>query len=250
MKQLIKRTAGQLGAHVFSDDSLPTGVNWLHDIRRAEVLGPQPVCFDVGANIGQTVAELRQAFAGGWIHAFEPFAEPRAALLLATRNDRRVTVVPRAMGAAAGSVHVAPRGASVLNSLVGSQSCDGQLMGERIDIGTIDQYCDEHGLDSIDVLKTDTEGYDLEVLRGAAGLLGRQRVSFVYSEVTFLGHNGQNTAFAPVFDFLSGLDYRFLGLYETYPLHHYEEPCVFCNALFVSRAVRDRAVALRRRIAA
>ena len=33
--------------------------------------------------------------------------------------------------------------------------------------------------------------------------------------------------------------YRFLGLYEIYPLHHFDEPNLFCNALFVGRDARQ-----------
>ncbi len=84
MKALLEKATERLGGHVYSRDSLPTGVHWLQDIRRARALNPAPVCFDVGANVGQTVAALREAFADARIHAFEPFATPRRALLSAT----------------------------------------------------------------------------------------------------------------------------------------------------------------------
>jgi hypothetical protein len=74
------------------------------------------------------------------------------------------------------------------------------------------------------------------VLRGAGELLEAGRVHYVYTEVTFCAQNRQNTPFAPVFDYLSTKDFQFLGLYETYSLHHFHEPNVFCNALFVHRS--------------
>jgi hypothetical protein len=37
-----------------------------------------------------------------------------------------------------------------------------------------------------------------------------------------------------VFEHLQARGYRFLGLYETYPLHHFTAPNLFCNALFVA----------------
>ena len=36
-------------------------------------------------------------------------------------------------------------------------------------VETLDGYCERHGIDSIDLLKVDTQGYDLNVLKGAAG---------------------------------------------------------------------------------
>jgi hypothetical protein len=58
----------------------------------------------------------------------------------------------------------------------------------------------------------------------------------VYAEVTFCAQNRQNTPFSPLFDYLAEKNFRLLGLYETYTLHHFPEPNVFCNALFVHRS--------------
>lgn len=246
MKTLLKKTTELLGGHLYSDGSLPTGVSWLHDIRRAGALGPEPVCFDVGANVGQTVRQLRQAYAQARIHAFEPFSGPREQLREATHGDPRVEVVALAMGSAPGALSVRPHTESQMSSLAAPADDPAGLPAESIHIVTLDGYCAEHGIGQIDILKTDTEGYDMEVLRGAAGLLSRQAVGYIYVEVGFLAHDRQHTPFGPVLDCLTGKDYRFLGLYETYPLHHFEETSVYCNALFVSATVRERALALRR----
>jgi len=235
MKSLLKTTAQRFGGHLYSRGSLPTGVNWLLDIQRAQAIDRDPLFFDVGANVGQTVAEFRKVFTGSRIHAFEPFAGPRTALTAATQADPLVTVVPLAMGSAQGTVRVRPNAVSEMSSLVQQSGDHDAPDSELIQVDTVDRYCEMHDITSLDILKTDTEGYDLEVLRGACGLLGRQSVTFIYTEVTFEHANRQNTAFGPTFELLSDHGYRFLGLYETYSLHHFEEPHLFCNALFASR---------------
>jgi len=246
MKQLIKRSAGLLGVHLYSDRSLPTGVHWLHDIRRSGLIGPRPMCFDVGANVGQTVLELKSSFPDAVIHAFEPFAAPFGELTKLACGRRGITPVSLALGAQAGSIEVQPRELSVLNSLVQQIGTASDRPMESIRIETVDRYCTEHAVEAIDILKTDTEGYDLDVLRGADSMLRHQRVTFVHTEVTFQRANQQNTPFQPIFDWLTTHhSYCFLGLYETYPLHNFEEPNLFCNALFVSRAARQRVVAGR-----
>jgi FkbM family methyltransferase len=250
MKELLKKATERLGGHLFSRDSLPTGVNWLQDIQRGRALNPDPVCFDVGANIGQTVAALRDAFADARIHAFEPFAAPRRALLKATASGKHVTVVPKAMGSAPGQVQVQPNRESQMSSLTGHlQAVDG-LPAENVEIDTLDRYCAGAGIDFVDILKTDTEGYDLEVLRGASGLLAQQRIAYVFTEVGFLAHDRQHTPFPQVLEFMTGNQYRFLGLYETYPLHFFAETSVYCNALFVAVSTRERSLALRQAAAA
>jgi len=241
MKHLIKRSASQLGLHLYSAESLPTGVNWLHDIRRSGLVGPRPICFDVGANIGQTVLELRGAIPGAVIHAFEPFASPFAELRELATGMVDVVPVQVAMGASTGSLEMQAQERSVLNSLVQREGAVSGRPAETIRIDTVDHYCADRGVDAIDLLKTDTEGYDLDVLRGAESMLRAQSITFVHTEVTFARGNRQNTPFQAVYDWLAVQHhYCFLGLYETYPLHHFEEPNLFCNALFVSRAARER----------
>jgi hypothetical protein len=124
---------------------------------------------------------------------------------------------------------------SVLSTLAAATASSPVGRSETIRIDTVDRYCEQQGLDQVHVLKTDTEGYDLQVLQGAQSSLRQQRITFVYVEVSFEKGNTQNTPFRPVFEFLSDLDYRFLGLYETYPLHHFASPNLFCNALFMGR---------------
>ncbi len=239
MKRWIKGVTRRMGLHFHTDASLPTGVDWLHDIRRSGRVGRAPICFDVGANVGQTVLELKRSWPDALIHAFEPFSQPRAELLSVASSLSEVTVVDLALGAEPGSAVVQPRELSVLNSLLPSTAPPSVGPAETIRIETVDRYCDAHGIDAVDVFKTDTEGYDLDVLRGADRMLANQCLSYVHVEVTLLHDNSQNTAFQPVFDFLAAHHrYRFLGLYETYPLHHFDEPNLFCNALFVARDLR------------
>lgn len=243
MKRWIKRAARQMGVHLHTDASLPTGVDWLHDIRRSGLVGSAPMCFDVGANVGQTVLELKRSWPDAQVHAFEPFSQPRADLTVVASRLQGVTPVAVALGAEPGSAHVQPRESSVLNSLLSSSASPSAAPPETVRIETADRYAEAQGIDRVDVFKTDTEGYDIAVLRGAHHMLASQRITFVHVEVTFLPENTGNTAFKPVFELLTVHHrYRFLGLYETYPLHHFNEPNLFCNALFVSRDVHARRV--------
>ena len=248
MKSLLKKATERLGGHLFSRDSLPTGVNWLQDIQRGLALSPAPACFDVGANVGQTVFALREAFADAHIHAFEPFSAPRQALLRATALDARVTVVSTAMGSAPGRVLVQPNRESQMSSLTGQLALADGLPPESVEIDTLDRYCASAGIDFVDILKTDTEGYDLEVLSGASRLLSQQRIGYVFTEVGFLAHDRQHTPFQQALDIMTGHQYRFLGLYETYPLHFFDESSVYCNALFVASSLREKSLAMRRAV--
>jgi hypothetical protein len=49
-------------------------------------------------------------------------------------------------------------------------------------VSTVAQQVLERGIDTIDILKIDAEGYDMRVLRGASSLLAAQRIGIVQFE--------------------------------------------------------------------
>ena len=51
-----------------------------------------------------------------------------------------------------------------------------------VQVETLDNYCQRNSISKIDLLKIDTQGYDLEVLRGAKQMLSEHRII----EITFI----------------------------------------------------------------
>jgi hypothetical protein len=54
-----------------------------------------------------------------------------------------------------------------------------------VDVMTLDAFAAEQGIGRIDVLKSDTQGFEFEVLSGAKGLMAENRISMVYFEMIF-----------------------------------------------------------------
>jgi hypothetical protein len=52
----------------------------------------------------------------------------------------------------------------------------------EVDVTTLDAEIDRRGWSGVDFLKVDTEGYDLHVLKGAQGLLGRGSIGCIQFE--------------------------------------------------------------------
>ncbi len=128
---------------------------------------PQPrVVFDVGANIGLTTLYFASVFPAARIFSFEPL--PQNVELL-RRNvaplGERVTVIPKGLGAADGSFAYR-RSDDPANFGGGGFVDDSDRQALLLPVTTVAAVCRQHHLHAIDLMKIDTEGSELAVLRG------------------------------------------------------------------------------------
>ena len=141
---------------------------------------PGQCCFDVGANIGLYVLQFaRWSAPDGRVVAFEPNPATLDVLRAHVRMnglDARVTIVPKAAGAAPGSAALYDTSpGSGLSRIGGAHpGIDVPVTATEIPLTTIDEYCRETGAVP-DWMLIDVEGYEYEVLLGAAATLRRHR---------------------------------------------------------------------------
>jgi len=197
--------------------------------------------FDVGANEGQTVRALAPAFPRAQIHSFEP--DPGAFLRLreVARRFDSVHIHNVALGAEAGEAKLFRFAMDQTNSLlpkargaelfVGDPEYLNEVGTTSVTVDTADAFCAAHAITRIDLLKTDAQGFDLEVLKGAEGLLDAGAVSLVYAEVCFVPQYEGQPLFPDIYQFLYARGFRLVGLYESgFVTHCYQ---VGGNGLFV-----------------
>jgi len=175
LRDLVKRCAARLGVDIRSSKHTESAIlaSLLRDLQPVSVL-------DVGANVGQYVRRLRAAGFHGKVVSFEALTGAHARLVQAAGSDPNWLVAPRAaVGSESGSVEInvaanvvsssilpltklleeaAPAVAYVERQIVPCVRLD--ALGELLPAGNL-------------FLKVDTQGYELEVLRGAVGLLPR-----------------------------------------------------------------------------
>jgi FkbM family methyltransferase len=158
--------------------------------------------FDVGSNIGTTAEYfVRKVGVDGVVHCFEPgeHAYLKLRQLLEGTNVATVKLNNVAVGDRAGttSFHVYPESHSSWNS-VGRRPLEKYGIALRpekiVEVPqiTLDNYCTEHHVKHIDLLKLDLEGCELQALRGARRLLEARRVTMCimeFGQTTFDQHN-------------------------------------------------------------
>jgi FkbM family methyltransferase len=146
------------------------------------------VFFDVGANVGDRTAFVLSAAVGeARVHAFEPAPATLDHLTARFAADSRVRVVGAALSDASGSAALLDYGAlSGLNSLVVEQFHSGPTDVHSVRVIAGDEYCQEHGIDRIDFLKIDVEGFEWNVIQGLTRMLTEKRIRSVQFEYGFI----------------------------------------------------------------
>jgi FkbM family methyltransferase len=139
----------------------------------SQFLRPGDLCFDIGANLGQSVEAFLAS--GASVVALEPNPQCMPTLKhLFGRNDK-VTIINKAVGSTPGTAKLHFSGTASTASLreTWNPLDDQTVVTEVI---TLAELIDEHG--SPKLLKVDVEGYEVEVFKG----LDRQ-VPLIYFEM-------------------------------------------------------------------
>lgn len=197
--------------------------------------------FDIGANAGQTALRFAPAFPRATVYSFEPDPDTFRRLVAAVAHLPTVRPFNLALGSASGEARLFRFASDQTNSLLpkahGAESyvADADCLRETgsvpVAVTTLDGVCEELRIARIDLLKMDTQGYELEVLRGAQRLLESGAIGLIYTELCFVRYYEHQPLFQDVYTFLYERGYRIVGLYESGFLTHCYQ--VGGNALFV-----------------
>ena len=81
---------------------------------------------------------------------------------------------------------------------------------------TLNRLCSDMSIDSLDVLKIDTEGFELEVLRGGSTTPQRRAIEFVFVEFNYLQPQNYRSggALLPIDSLLHSYGFRFITSYS------------------------------------
>ena len=186
-----------------------TRSGWRPDRLRRPGLGPETV-IDVGAAVG--TAELYEAFPDAHLVLIEPLSECREQLeqWLSTHDGE---LVESAVGSREGTIEMlvdreAPWVSSILRPV---RPRDGSAPVKRtVPITTLDRLHEQRGWKGPFGLKLDSEGFELEIVKGATRLLAETQ--FVVAEVSVAPRFEGGYTFA---EFVALMDQRGFALCDV-----------------------------------
>jgi len=138
---------------------------------------------DVGANNGGFVKMLRKEGYKGTIHSFEPASTIYSQLKDISKNDAKWHTHKLALGDSCVEKTINITNSSDFTSFLqpsqfGNESYKSNLElshQETVEVSTIDTFLEKHSKESRILLKIDTQGYDLNVVKGCTKSLSNIR---------------------------------------------------------------------------
>lgn len=187
----------------------------------------QPDCvFDVGANIGQYAQSLRAAGFGGTLISFEPNPVAFQQLQRAAASDAAWHCYPLALGSKAGTLPFHVMKTDVFSSFL-SPAKDPNVEFEEhnvvdktinVDVTTLDAFFPQlqkkHGFNN-PFLKMDTQGFDLEVIKGGSSVIGI--FCGLLSEISIRAIYDGAPGFTESIGTFNSAGFDLAGLYSVHP---------------------------------
>lgn len=175
-----------------------------------------PIIFDVGANNGSSLVEFKKWWPDSEVHCFEPQVECWDDLLKTANEDQRVFLNQFALGTTNEEdktfyTHDLNTGISGFNKInveskdsidISKISNDSSKLNDhkktinhprKVSIRKPDEYFKINNLSKIDLLKLDTQGYELEILKGFGKTLSNVKV--IISELMLYDYYEKSLSF-------------------------------------------------------
>jgi FkbM family methyltransferase len=193
---------------------------------------PDPIIFDVGANVGTTLDEFKGWWPGAKVHCFEPQEECWPELeRRASAFARGSVIVNRCAAGGVPTEHATFYSHDISNAISGFHkinldsldSIDLNRMAEAgsaalsdyertlnhertVTVIRLDDYIAKSGIKRVHLLKMDTQGFEPEVLDGLGGRL--RDVDVVISELMFYDYYERSLSFSSLEQLLIPAGFR------------------------------------------
>lgn len=188
----------------------------------SRLIKPGMTVVDAGANIGlYSLIASKLVGDKGHVYAFEPSVETYQRLLKNIQLNHSKNIYPNNLGLGDNidqelklrqdvgfedaERYLVPANFEVNSELSNVNSIEKE---ESIKITMLDDFLEKSGVESVDFLKIDTEGFEYYILNGARKILKSSDKMIILFECTELGTQRSNTSQKAVFDILNELGFN------------------------------------------
>ncbi|MEH2051634.1 FkbM family methyltransferase [Nostoc sp.] len=178
--------------------------------------------FDVGANVGQTAVAYNHTFPNCNIYSFEPSYKFYNEMLSKCINSSNIHPINVALDSKIGKATFFDTDGQTASLLPPSSDVANFYPQQYFDVkekksvetDTIDNFCLNHNISYIDILKLDVQGFEDHVLKGGENMLNKGNISLIFSEVSFVKIYANQCLFFELCTYLDSFNYRLFNIYE------------------------------------
>jgi FkbM family methyltransferase len=194
---------------------------------------------DGGASIGTISKRFSESFPTAKIHAFEPYQPHFDVLQEITSIYKHIIPLNKGLCDMNGKCSFFLNQESGTNSTLRANKKGQNIYGDQLkEIGqteieciSLDSYLQQNNIDSVDVLKLDLQGGEVDALKGAANSLASGKIKCILIEVMFENHYiDQPSAGRLLHDLIE--EYGF-SLFNLFDLHHHCGRLIYADAIFI-----------------
>jgi len=195
------------------------------------------VIFDIGSNKGKVTRLYRGKYPKAAIHAFEPYSPFHEVFWQNNPDKENIHLTGMALADKEGEADFYINRSKDTNSLLepisiganSDRSCK-NIGSKKIQMSTLERYCQEKGIGHIDILKMDTQGAELPILKGGEALLKNRQISLIYTEAYFKPQYKDQSLLYDIANYLKEFGYFLEGIYDPY---YNDKLMLWCDAIFV-----------------
>lgn len=244
-RALSPRSLRRIGVRCQTKIVRPLRRDGLEDLAHILAAPSVRTVLDVGVHVGNMSADFLRTFPAAQVIGVE--ADERSTRQLRQRlgGEPRFELIEAAAAAVDGerlAFYALPVGGT--SSLQRPLDDGAQAGAELVEVPTvtIDALCEARGITTVDVLKVDVEGAEIEVLRGAEHLLSTSSIRAIFAEARFVRETEGGVLLHELAAFLAPLGYRMHNLYDQ--VESAARGTIYANAIFLG-AAEEAALAAR-----
>jgi FkbM family methyltransferase len=207
LRKMLQRQFYFFGTYPLEERTLAT---WTEEAAKASVI------FDIGANAGIYSLAAAASNPEVVVHAFEPSPDIAAHFRHTVAQNylqNRIHVHQCAVTREGGTVQLnffsgEHRDNEGMNYITTERRSAESI---EVDSVSVDDFCHQHGIDRIDLMKIDVQGGEPAVLAGAREMINRKAIRSIYFELNWNHDDPSVCSAAKSLQLLESAGYRFAG---------------------------------------
>ena len=226
IKKLVKKTINKLGFDLKRYNPQHKQLNF--DDLLKDKISNNPIIFDVGGNKGQSIEKYLKIFEKPIIHSFEPIETEFNYMYNKFKNNKNIFLNNFALGDKTEEKEFNVT-AKTVNSSFNKINLDTDWLKERskqyntseegyvtsvqkVNVIKLDDYCRDHKISIIDLVKIDTQGYEDKVLQGSLNSIKQNKIKAIVTEIMFDNVYDKYFSFSDIEKFIIPNNFRMVGI--------------------------------------